>query len=320
MHIILRSRQCHIHGHLYPETTCATCASPLDLSESTLYIEGPDIFCTRSRASGHLPLQCLPDCGLKFSTLKDLHQHSSESRHDVFRCPFPNCASRFNGDALAEIQAHVEAYHGNDRYMCAECGIEYVNRIHLDNHGYCGHPAYACQYPNCDSTAAQFADLVRHQARHKRDIPRYPCPHCRSYRGNNGFMRKDHLRQHITGYHKIEAAYVGNISGSPFRCRFASCNTQVVFERQNLRSLDELTEHMRVQHNSSAYICNKPSCERVGMNGFGTKKDLQAHIKKDHPSPFQCPHPGCGRVGSNGWLVKSAMKKHITKFHSTSEE
>jgi general transcription factor IIIA len=138
------------------------------------------------------------------------------------------------------------------------------------------------------------------------------------YRGNNGFKRKDHLRQHIIGYHKIEATYSGDISRSPFLCVSQDCGWKS--SEQNLRSLEDLTEHMLAQHNSSAYICEKESCERVGMNGFATKKDLQAHIKKDHPSPFQCPHPGCGRVGSNGWLRKRDMQKHIVKFHSINEE
>ncbi|KAM3076443.1 hypothetical protein ACMFMG_007259 [Clarireedia jacksonii] len=140
----------------------------------------------------------------------------------------------------------------------------------------------------------------------------------RRYRGNNGFKRKDHLRQHISGYHKIEAPHVGDIGNSRFRCRLQVCRWK--YREQNLRSLDDLTEHMRTQHNSSAYVCDKPSCERVGQNGFGTKKDLQAHIKKDHPSPFQCPHPGCGRVGSNGWLREKDMKKHIAKFHTPNNE
>ncbi|PQE05908.1 AMP-binding enzyme protein [Rutstroemia sp. NJR-2017a BVV2] len=322
-HNILRSRQCHIHSYLYHETTCATCAAPLDLSEADLYIKDPHAFCTRSRAPDHLSFQCLPGCGLKFNTLKDLRQHSSENGHYVFCCPFPNCASRFSGGASTDVRDHVKTSHRDDTYTCAECGDENISRPQLDYHGSGhGHSAYICRYPNCDSTAAQFADLVRHQACHKKDVPRYPCPHCRSYRGNNGFKRKDHLQQHIRGYHKIEATvtHTGDIGTSPFCCRFTECKRWGVYHEQNLRSLEDLTEHMRAQHSSSAYICNKPSCERVGMNGFGTKKDLQVHVKKDHPSPFQCPHPGCGRVGSNGWLRERDMKKHVTKFHSISEE
>jgi general transcription factor IIIA len=178
---MLRSRQFNAHGCLYHETACATCASPLDLSEVDLYIKNPNIFCTRSRASGHLPLQCLSGCGLKFSTLKDLRQHSSENGHDVLHCPFPNCESRFSGYASTDLKDHVKIFHGDEKRMCMECGYEHTERTMIDWHGvHRGHSAYVCRYPDCDSTAAQFADLVRHQACHKKDVPRYPCPHCRS--------------------------------------------------------------------------------------------------------------------------------------------
>lgn len=178
---ILRSRQCHIHGCLYHETTCATCTAPLDLSEADLYIKDPHIFCTRSRAPNHPPFQCLSDCGLRFNTLKDLDLHSAESGHDVFRCPFPNCVSRFSGDMLAVIRYHLKISHGDAKYMCAECGVGHEKRTLLDAHGLReGHSAYACQHSGCNSTAAQFADLVRHQACHKKDVPRYPCPRCPS--------------------------------------------------------------------------------------------------------------------------------------------
>ncbi|PQE32935.1 amp-binding enzyme protein [Rutstroemia sp. NJR-2017a WRK4] len=340
-HNILKSRQFEIHGCLYHETTCATCAAPLDLSEEDIYIKDPYIFCTRSKAANHLPFQCLPGCGLKFKTLKELRLHSAESGHNVFRCPFSNCASTFSGLAFNQVQDHVKTSHGDAEYMCAECGDECGSRPRLNTHGECKmHSAYTCRYPDCDSTAAQFGDLLRHQACHKEDVPRYPCPRCptpsssmllhrckipadlsRRYQGNNGFKRKDHLQQHLRGYHGIvsKARYDGLIYGSPFRCLRGDCAGYRKAKEQNLRSLHDLTEHMRTQHGSSTYICTKPSCERVGMNGFGTKKELQVHIKKDHPSPFQCPHPGCGRVGSNGWLRERDMQKHITKFHTTSE-
>lgn len=154
--------------------------------------------------------------------------------------------------------------------------------------------------------------MLLHQCETPADLSRY--------QGNNGFKRNDHLQQHLRGYHGIvsEARYDGLIYGSPFRCLRGDCYRKAA--EQNLRSLHELTEHMWTEHNSSVFECEKQSCERVGMNGFSTKKELQVHVKKDHPSPFQCPHAGCGRVGSNGWLRERDMKKHIAKFHSISEE
>ncbi|TGO88979.1 hypothetical protein BPOR_0131g00180 [Botrytis porri] len=138
------------------------------------------------------------------------------------------------------------------------------------------------------------------------------------YRGRNGFKRKDHLRQHIRNYHKIEINHTGNIYESPFLCTYANCQDYDAMYRQDLRSLDDLTQHMLTEHNSSAFFCNKVSCDRVGPNGFDTKKLLQDHIKKEHPSPFQCTHPGCDRVGSKGWLRERDQKKHMLQKHGIS--
>ncbi|TGO23816.1 hypothetical protein BPAE_0121g00330 [Botrytis paeoniae] len=128
------------------------------------------------------------------------------------------------------------------------------------------------------------------------------------YRGNNGFKRKDHLRQHIRNYHKIE-------SPTSFE-RCVICWGRTTWKVLN--SIDELAQHMFIEHNSSAFICDKVSCDRVGLNGFETKKLFQDHIKKEHPSPFQCTHPGCDRVGSKGWFRERDQKKHMFQKHGVS--
>lgn len=66
--------------------------------------------------------------------------------------------------------------------------------------------------------------------------------------------------------------------------------------------------------------CPRGSCDKVGSNGFETKKQLQVHLKKDHPSEFQCPQPGCDRVGIKGWMRQREMVKHIAKVHATVDD
>ncbi|TEY67138.1 hypothetical protein BOTCAL_0129g00100 [Botryotinia calthae] len=304
-------------GYTYPNTTCATCSSELDTSELALYTQEQKIVCTKSKALNHPPLSCVQDCGLKFHILKDLEKHCRITNHEALRCPIPGCFAACNDSYQGKY--HLRTHHGATKLACHQCGDLFDSRGQLDYHALrSGHSAYNCRYPDCESTAGRFSDLIRHQARHKKDVPRHPCPHCRTYRGNNGFKRKDHLRQHITNFHKIEPNHIGWIGSSPFRCKHFNCQGYNVMIRQNLRSLDDLTQHMLTEHNSSAFTCDKMSCDRVGLNGFDTKKLLQDHIKKEHPSPFQCTHPGCDQVGSEGWLREKDQKKHMLKKHGIS--
>jgi general transcription factor IIIA len=101
------------------------------------------------------------------------------------------------------------------------------------------------------------------------------------YRGDNGFKRKDHLRQHIRNYHHID---------------------------DDVISTDQ--EQVTISFN-----CPREGCGRIDMNGFESKKLLTVHLKKDHPSPFQCSEIGCHRIGTNGWLRRTDMIKHMKKAH-----
>ena len=52
--------------------------------------------------------------------------------------------------------------------------------------------------------------LERHLKTYQVGGSRYPCSHCKRHRGENSFRRKEHLTQHLQGYHhmniKIEDA------------------------------------------------------------------------------------------------------------------
>ncbi|TGO52991.1 hypothetical protein BOTNAR_0307g00080 [Botryotinia narcissicola] len=324
-------------GFTYPNTTCATCSSELDTSELTLYTKSQGIFCAKSKAGDHPPLSCVQSCGLNFHTLKDLNEHCRITNHEALHCPIPGCFVALSGSYQGKD--HLKTCHRALKLACHQCGDLFEDKVELDKHiSRSRHSAYVCQYPDCESTATRISDLIRHQKSHKKDVPRHPCPYCSTYvlsntsvtrwldllintsryRGNNGFKRKDHLVQHITGYHNKQINYIGPISASPFRCKHVNCQGYGMQKSQNLRSLDDLTQHMLVEHNSSAFICYKASCDRVGRNGFDTKKLFEDHIKKDHPSPFQCTHPVCDRVGSKGWLREKDQKKHMLQKHGIS--
>ncbi|CCD55159.1 similar to transcription factor Zn, C2H2 [Botrytis cinerea T4] len=314
-HYILQGR--YGDGYTYTKTTCATCSSELDTSELALYTKDQNVYCRKSKSLNHPLLSCVQGCGLNFHTLKDLREHCRTTNHKALRCPVPGCVVALSG--LYQGEDHLKTCHGGTKLACHQCEELFGDTANLDIHASNrGHSAYICRYPDCESIAGRFSDLIRHQACHKKDVPRHPCPHCRTYRGNNGFKRKDHLRQHIRNYHKIESNHIGWIGSSPFLCKHINCQSYAVMERQNLRSLDDLTQHMLTEHNSSAFICDKMSCDRVGLNGFETKKLFQDHLKKEHPSPFQCTHPGCDRIGSKGWLREKDQTKHMFQKHGIS--
>jgi len=289
---------------IYTRNTCATCAAPLDRSQEDLGIHEPEIYCTRSTAAGHLPLICIDSCGLKFHSVNELKKHSDIHRHDAYQCAVPTCQQAVRHTT---ISWHLKQIHQHIKWNCAQCGDPFENPSYLDNHGWVrNHVAYKCQYPECGSTASGIGELRRHQLIHKKKAPRHPCPHCRTYRGNDGFKRKDHLNQHIEGYHKINV--IKNYHCSQGRC----WNTH--------KGLDAFVQHCLDVHHSLPFVCKVAGCDRVGMNGFDDDKRFKLHQKNDHPSPFQCAHPGCDRIGSNGWLRKRDMIKHVQRLHAENEQ
>ena len=171
------------HIAIYPGEICATCDSPLDTSEQLLNFRTFNIYCTRSRATGHLPLRCDHDgCGMKFQTFSELARHSYATDHKSLRCPAPYCGQRVN-DCHYIIRTGVDHNRMHIRkYGCAQCGLMFDWQPDLDRHGSATmHAAYTCKYPDCGSESTRMADLLRHQLSHKADVPRYPCPHCRKY-------------------------------------------------------------------------------------------------------------------------------------------
>ena len=134
-----------------------------------------------------------------------------------------------------------------------------------------------------------------------------------SYRGNNGFKRKDHLKQHIRNYHRIETEekLIHACEYDDCKDSYGSLKVFTVFE--------QFANHMLDAHNSSAYVCQFDGCDRVGLNGFENDKLRKLHLKKEHPSPFQCQHPGCDRVGKKGWMRERDMVKHMKNAHGINE-
>jgi len=270
----------HSQRVVYIKNTCASCNAPLDNSEELLNIEDANLYCSRNSSANHLPVSC-GKCDEKFPSLKQLKQHIAGVHYwanITFRCAVQGCTTRFT---IHSVNDHFENHHPEVKYRCAQCHSDFERQKNLDQHGEeTMHAAYKCRYPGCASESTRIGDLHRHQLKHKQKVPRHPCPHCRKYRGNNGFKRKDHLRQHIRNYHHIDA------------------------DAQDPNTDD-----------SVGHSCPFEGCDKIGLNGFETEKLMKVHLKKEHPSPYQCSYPGCDRVGTKGWMRERDMAKHMKKAH-----
>ncbi|CAG8972204.1 hypothetical protein HYALB_00010983 [Hymenoscyphus albidus] len=276
---------------IYLPNECASCDSSLDKSEQDLNFVNPTLYCSRNQEHSYLTIACqVSGCLEKFSHLQDLKKHYSSTRHSSLNCSITGCNAALSA-SLPNIAKHLKEHHPNSsQYTCAKCERGFKNDQDLSNH--------------CRTTDHAGSDLRRHQLIHKKRKLTFPCTHCPTYRGSNGFKRKDHLIQHMRNYHRME-------DYASVRGRCAIC---WVFK---YTSSSGLTDHMLDAHHSSTYVCYKPDCDRVGMNGFENKKDLNSHLKNDHISEFQCQHPGCDRIGSNGWRRRRDMVRHIEKVHGS---
>jgi len=181
---------------------------------------------------------------------------------------------------------------------CAQCGFIGRTQWCIEYHAQeTNHAAFICPYDDCDSKFSRTDVMKRHCLNHKPDAPRYPCPHCKKYQGKFGFKRKDHLTQHLRGYHHIGDDNPSKDLGRS--CTHPDCPSyrgpvQIDGSRHWLppRNDDQphaftkaadWAKHMRMEHNESAFSCPVPGCDRVGGKGWFRKRDMVKHVGKTHP-------------------------------------
>lgn len=93
---------------------------------------------------------------------------------------------------------HVQSAHPN---TCMECQESFRNTSDLISHGLNEeHAPFMCK---CGKSFTRDDVLRRHVKAYQPELQKYACPHCKSGPGRKSFKRKDHLTQHIRGYHHI---------------------------------------------------------------------------------------------------------------------
>ncbi|KAK0381758.1 hypothetical protein CLIM01_00879 [Colletotrichum limetticola] len=257
----------------------------------------------RTAAEAHLTCA---ECGEVVECAWDLSYHAMCNYHKAFSCPVQGCGQKFVSNR--ERDAHQRRPHleGHERiemghpFACVECSVEFRNKSKLQEHANeAQHNPFAC---SCGKNFARLDVLHRHLDSMGTDMPKFPCQFCKSHRGENGFRRRDHLRQHVRGYHRFEAegknedimpSRRGKYQTPPV-CHFADClhhrdeNFKTLSREEQTRSKpfetqSEYTKHMKNAHDFTAFPCTVRGCSKTGARGYAREKDLIKHRKKEHP-------------------------------------
>ncbi|OTA91057.1 hypothetical protein M434DRAFT_357891 [Hypoxylon sp. CO27-5] len=187
---------------------------------------------------------------------------------------------------------------GASKNTCLECKVPFKTQRGLEQHAReQGHSTFLC---SCDEVFARYDALIRHVKSFRKETPKFPCIFCKRHRGKHGFRRRDHLVQHLSGYHKFDDEEIVKAcppKNDPFDC----------------------------------FDCPRPGCEFHGgqwfhdlewseqrkQAPFKKRSTYNKHLKDVHKvTPFPCPVPGCERVDTKGYMADNGLKKHLAREHS----
>lgn len=216
-----------------------------------------------------------------------------------------------------------------DPNTCMECQETFENPTHLIFHSLAeSHSPFMCK---CRKIFTRRDVLDRHVKAHQPELQKYACPYCKSGLGRKSFKRKDHLTQHIRGYHHIGNEEYHQNTRRIYLCPHSDClqyrepnfsdlpfRTQM--EKRPFRHLKEFTQHMRTDHDDAPYPCDKSGCSRVRGKGYIRRLDLIKHRKREHPElpKYQdlhsCRLPGCSFSGEK----YAGIREHYEIAHGYS--
>ncbi|KAI1152973.1 hypothetical protein F4825DRAFT_416896 [Nemania diffusa] len=238
--------------------------------------------------------------------------HTHDGRLATWCCRLALCSSRFI--TVESLRAHqgipdIPSHHpvwDDLAITCAECNEIFSSAEQLREHAKGRkHSPYVC---SCGVNFARNDVLRRHIASYLKENAKYPCTFCRRHRGKQAFRRKDHLVQHLQGYHKMDPEEItdalppsNRAKGKSFyipTCPHVGCEAYRDFAFNFLPSFEQLDQrpfgkqsdyykHMRDVHKESTFPCRVAHCDRVGAKGYMREKDLMKHITAKHPEAPQ---------------------------------
>lgn len=201
-------------------------------------------------------------------------------------------------DSPASDSSHGHLRPGTEM-TCQECDTQFATKASLQNHvKETQHAPYICM---CTKTFSRLDVLNRHTQIFNPEVS-FPCPYCQKYRGPRSFSRRDHLAQHLRGFHNIESLIdpeqtsmslpvprlKKNLTcphedclyheGSGFEISMSGPRVQ----RPSFQSQSEYTSYLREVHDESLFSCMALGCARKGGKGFFRKRDLLKHMQDHH--------------------------------------
>ncbi|KAI1805688.1 hypothetical protein F4811DRAFT_513874 [Daldinia bambusicola] len=191
---------------------------------------------------------------------------------------------------------------------CIECNASFDTLSLLNNHAMkTQHYSFACL---CGERFSRYDAQGRHIKSFRKDSRSYPCNLCKRHRGRKAFHRRDHLVQHLRGYHQLDTKEITNHcpkvnprqqsdAYSPVLvCPFVGCEH---YRDKEFRNLDEFEQQEQCPFKSKSHYSN--------------------HLKDAHGEvPFPCHVLECDRVGSKGYLREKALKRHLAAQHPDAPE
>lgn len=175
---------------------------------------------------------------------------------------------------------------------CSECHQFFNDGSELRKHAKSEqHSSYHCE---CGTRFERLGSFYRHVHSY---LPssRYECPGCRR---RKAFRRRDHLIQHIRGYHRLNAEEL--LAGLDLRktpvtipsCPHKDCENSDAASGSAFEKRSDYTKHMKDVHDKAAFPCPYPGCDRVRGNGYVQEKALIKHYKAKHPGAPEYTKPG----------------------------
>ena len=225
-------------------------------------------------------------CHVEVATYQDLTSHAWQNDHATLKCRVQPC-NHVHIYQSQDYRDHLKTSHPGI-YICAQCNTTFDNQARLEQHASeSGHASFLCDYQDCGKTFSRLDTYQRHQKKHQEDANRFPCKYCKKYRGMNGFKRKDHLTQHLRGYHHIGEGEAKSLWTVRRSCNHVDCpeHTQGLPHndpRHPFLNYFELKKHIKIVHNTTDYPCPELNCDRVDAKGYMRRGDLRTHLKKVH--------------------------------------
>ncbi|KAI8625892.1 hypothetical protein F5Y19DRAFT_466884 [Xylariaceae sp. FL1651] len=249
-------------------------------------------------------------CDEYFYRSYDLGVHCRRNRHAGIKCSQLGCDQRFVSwlhRKTHEAVPHVPGHHhvgGEAGFVCIECDQSFRTQGQLASHANSSkHTPFAC---SCGVKFARVDVLHRHIKSFSKISAQFPCTFCKRHQGKHAFRRRDHLVQHLRGYHKLESEEIDKICPSKrslknvqvSTCHHLGCDG---YRDENFLSLpwieqkqqrpfqkqSEYNKHMRDNHKETPFPCKVVDCDRNGAKGFLREKDLMKHLASKHPEAPQ---------------------------------